>query len=52
VPRCCDALLVHARLDFYRGIVFLTKGFILNEAYRVAELMEAAGPLELKPVGV
>jgi TorA maturation chaperone TorD len=48
LPRCCDALLAHAQLDFYRGILYLSKGFILNEAYRVAELMEAADPVEPK----
>lgn len=40
VPRCCEFIITHTRLDFYRGMAYLTKGFILNEAYRVAELME------------
>ncbi len=40
VPRLCDTLITHTQLDFYRGIAYLTKGFILNEGYRVAELME------------
>lgn len=40
VPHFCDNLITHTQLDFYRGIAGLTKGFILNEGYRVAELME------------
>lgn len=40
VPRFCDAMLRQATNEFYRGIAYLTKGFILNEAYRVAEMME------------
>lgn len=39
-PRFCDVLLMQTNHDFYRGIAHLTKGFILNEAYRVVELME------------
>lgn len=39
-PRFCDVLLLQTKHDFYRGIAHLTKGFILNEAYRVMELME------------
>jgi TorA maturation chaperone TorD len=44
VPRFCDALLLHTRHDFFFGMGHLTKGFILNEAYRVAELMEVIAP--------
>ena len=40
VPRFCDHLATQTRHDFFRGIAWLTKGFILNETYRVAELME------------
>lgn len=40
VPRFCDELLDKAKLDFYRGMAFLTKGFIFSEAYRVSELMD------------
>ena len=43
VPRFCEALLMQTKLDFYRGIACLTKGFILNEGYRVTELMEWIG---------
>ncbi len=39
-PRLCDAWLMQTNHDFYRGAAHLTKGFILNEAYRVMELME------------
>jgi TorA maturation chaperone TorD len=39
-PRFCDHLATQTRHDFFRGIAWLTKGFILNETYRVAELME------------
>jgi hypothetical protein len=39
-PRFCDRLASQTRHDFFRGVAWLTKGFILNEAYRVAELME------------
>jgi TorA maturation chaperone TorD len=39
-PRFCDLLATQTRHDFFRGIAWLTKGFILNETYRVAELME------------
>jgi TorA maturation chaperone TorD len=46
VPRCCDALLARSHHDFYRGVLHLTRGFILNEAYRVAELMDCASPVE------
>jgi hypothetical protein len=37
-------LLLHTRHDFFFGMGHLTKGFILNEAYRVAELMEVTAP--------
>jgi putative dimethyl sulfoxide reductase chaperone len=40
VPRFCDRLASQTRHDFFRGVAWLTKGFILNETYRVAELME------------
>jgi TorA maturation chaperone TorD len=49
VPRFCDNLITHAKLDLYRGIAGLTKGFILNEGYRVAELMEWIGAAEYGP---
>jgi TorA maturation chaperone TorD len=39
-PRYCDFLIGQTEKDFYRGMACLTKGFVLNEAYRVAELME------------
>ncbi len=44
VPRFCDVLLARSRLDFSRAIAFLTRGFVLNEAYRVAELIEWTHP--------
>ncbi len=40
VPRFSHALQARTRSSFYRAMAFLTRGFILNEAYRVAELME------------
>ncbi len=42
IPRFCDFLLMQTKHDFFRAIAFLTRSFILNEAYRVAELMDAA----------
>lgn len=45
VPRFCDVALMQTKLDFYRGVMCLTKGFILNEAYRVVELMESDYPV-------
>jgi TorA maturation chaperone TorD len=38
--RFCDALAGQTKLDFYRAMAHLTRGFILNEAYRVTDLME------------
>jgi putative dimethyl sulfoxide reductase chaperone len=49
VPRFCDALQLHTRHDFFLGMSHLTKGFILNEAYRVAELMEVTAPEDPDP---
>lgn len=46
VPRFCDSMLRQTDHDFYRGIACLTKGFILIEAYRVADLMEWVSPPE------
>lgn len=47
-PRFCNILLMQTKLDFYRGIMCMTKGFILNEAYRVVELMDSDCPVEDK----
>ncbi len=44
VPRFCDVLLARAQGDFYRSMAFLTRGFILNEAFRVSELIESSRP--------
>ena len=43
VPRFCDVMEKEARLDFYRGIARITKGFVLDEAQKVAECLEWAG---------
>jgi TorA maturation chaperone TorD len=40
IPRFCDVMAQEARLDFYRGIACMTKGFVLDEAKKVAELIE------------
>jgi TorA maturation chaperone TorD len=40
IPIYSDLLASQANSDFYRGIAYLTKGFIFHEAYRGAELME------------
>ncbi len=45
VPRFSHALQARTRVSFYRAMAFITRGFILNEAYRVAELMEWNHPL-------
>jgi len=42
IPRFCDVMLQEARLDFYRGIARMTKGFVLDEAQKVAELVDWA----------
>ena len=42
VPRFCDVMVKEARLDFYRGIALLTKGFILDEAEKVADYLDKA----------
>ncbi len=49
VPRFSDVLLMQTQLVFFRGIACLTKGFILNEAYRVAKLMEWNGLMDGTP---
>ncbi len=42
IPRFCEVMDQEARLDFYRGIARTTKGFVLDEAKKVAELVEWA----------
>jgi len=42
----CDVMVQEARLDFYRGIARMTKGFVLDEAQKVAELVEWARAAE------
>lgn len=42
IPKFCDVMLEQARIDFFRGIALLTKGFALGEASRVKELSEAS----------
>ena len=42
IPRFCDVMVQEARLDFYRGIACMTKGFVLDEAKKVAELVDWA----------
>jgi TorA maturation chaperone TorD len=42
IPRFCEVMDQEARLDFYRGIAHMTKGFVLDEAQKVAELVEWA----------
>lgn len=49
LPHFCDNLIAHTQFDFYRGMACLTKGFILNEGYRVAELMEWIGAVDAEP---
>jgi len=46
IPRFCDVMVREARLDFYRGIARMTKGFVLDEAQRAAELLEWARAAE------
>ncbi len=40
IPRFCDVMGKKARLDFYRGIARLTKGFVLDDAQKAAEYLE------------
>jgi TorA maturation chaperone TorD len=42
IPRFSEVMVEEARLDFYRGIARMTKGFVLDEAQKVAELLEWA----------
>jgi TorA maturation chaperone TorD len=42
IPRFCEVMAQEARLDFYRGIARMTKGFVLDEAKKVAEFIEWA----------
>jgi TorA maturation chaperone TorD len=37
IPRFCDVMEKEARLDFYRGIALLTRGFVRDEAQKVPE---------------
>jgi TorA maturation chaperone TorD len=46
IPRFCDVMAKEARLDFYRGIALLTKGFVLDEAQKVAEHLDWAGTVD------
>ena len=46
VPRFCDVMGKEAWLGFYQGIAKMTKGFVLDEAQKVAELVEWAGAAE------
>ena len=38
IPRFCDVMLEEARIDFYRGIARLTKGFVLDDAQKTKEV--------------
>ena len=40
VPRFCDVMEKEARLGFYQGIARMTKGFVLDEAEKVAEYLD------------
>lgn len=42
IPRFCDVMAQEAQLDFYRGIAWMTKGFVLDEAQKTRELVEWA----------
>ncbi len=42
VPRFCDLMLEDAKLDFYRGIARLTKGFVQSESQTIAALLDEA----------
>lgn len=42
VPRFCDAMSDKAQLDFYRGIARMTKGVVLGDAQKQAELADWA----------
>ncbi len=50
IPRFCEVMFQQASLDFYRGIARMTKGFVLDDAQKAAELLEWArapkGPTE------
>lgn len=46
VPLFCDAMLAHARLDFYRGIARMTKGFVIGEAQKISAVVEQAGAVQ------
>lgn len=43
VPRFCELACAEARIDFYRGIARLTKGFVEDETERVCDLLQWAG---------
>jgi TorA maturation chaperone TorD len=40
IPHFCEVMAQEAQLDFYRGIARMTKGFVLDEAQKVAELIK------------
>jgi len=42
VPRFCDVMANEARLDFYKGIARMTKGFVMDETQKVAEFINWA----------
>ena len=42
IPCFCDLMFEDARLDFYRGIARMTKGFVQDEVRRVADLQNWA----------
>jgi len=42
VPRYCEEMLKEARLDFYRGIALITRGFVLDENEKVPEYLGEA----------
>ena len=42
VPRFCEVMVQEARLDFFRGIARMTRGFVLAETEKVAELTQTA----------
>ncbi len=44
IPRFCDVMFEQARLDFYRGVARLTKGFLLGEAQTTGSLANQVRP--------
>jgi len=41
IPQFCEDVVMKTRMDFYRGIVYTTRGFVILDSEEVEKLIQS-----------